>query len=189
MTHLFARFGGMGFAELREVDPREFRDFAEEFGDVVRSLPFQLPENFLLIIRAMSLTSGVCSALDTRFNLWDSVEPYAAQLLRDERGNIVQDVARQAFDAAAVAVGLPKRLDSLITRAEEGALSVASPRLERQVARLERLAQRAVSVLIFGAVLIAGALIRINDPALGNVLMIAAAVPLLHGLWVGRRFP
>ena len=113
MTHLFARFGGMGFAELREVDPREFRDFAVEFGDLVRSLPFQLPENFLLIIRAMSLTSGVCSSLDARFNLWDSVEPYAAQLLRDERGNIVQDVAQQALDAAGVALRLPKRLDGL----------------------------------------------------------------------------
>src|SRR5690606_2112975 len=56
MTNLFARFGGMGFGELQQVDPREFRDFAVEFGDVVRSLPFQLPEDFLLIIRAMSLT-------------------------------------------------------------------------------------------------------------------------------------
>ena len=64
MTHLFARFGGMGFAELREVDPREFRAFAVEFGDVVRSLPFQLPENFLLIIRAMSLTPA-CAARST----------------------------------------------------------------------------------------------------------------------------
>ena len=142
MTHLFARFGGMGFAELREVDPREFRDFAVEFGDVVRSLPFQVPENFLLIIRAMSLTSGVCSSLDARFNLWDSVEPYAAQLLRDERGNIVQDVAQQALDAAGVALRLPKRLDGLVTRVEDGSLSVANPRLERQVARLDRTAQR-----------------------------------------------
>ena len=52
-------------------------------------------------------TSGVCSSLDARFNLWDSVEPYAAQLLRDERGNIVQDVAQQALDAAGMALGLP----------------------------------------------------------------------------------
>ena len=95
MTQLFARFGGMGFAELRDVDPREFREFAREFGDVVRSLPFQLPENFLLIIRGMSLTSGVCSSLNAEFNLWDSVEPYAARLLREERGNLVQDVAQQ----------------------------------------------------------------------------------------------
>lgn len=186
MTHLFARFGGMGFAELREVDPREFLDFAVEFGDLVRSLPFQFPENFLLIIRAMSLTSGVCSSLDARFNLWDSVEPYAAQLLRDERGNIVQDVAQQAFDAAGIALRLPKRLDGLVTRIEDGSLSAANPRLERQVARLNRTARRSVSAVIFGAMLIAGSVVRADDTVLGNILMIASVVPLLHGLWVRR---
>ena len=186
MTHLFARFGGMGFAELREVDPREFREFAVEFGDVVRSLPFQFPENFLLIIRAMSLTSGVCSSLDARFNLWDSVEPYAAQLLRDERGNIVQDVAQQALDAAGMALGLPKRLDGLLTRLEDGSLSVANPRLERQLGRLDRTAQRSASALIFGALLVSGSVVRADDMVLGNVLMIASVLPLLHGLWVGR---
>ncbi|KRE73328.1 ABC1 kinase family protein [Arthrobacter sp. Soil761] len=187
MTQLFARFGGMGFAELREVDPREFRDFAVEFGDVVRSLPFQLPENFLLIIRAMSLTSGVCSALDERFNLWDSVEPYAAQLLRDERGNVVQDVARQALDAAGIALRLPGRLDALAGRLEEGSLEVAVPRLERQAARLERAGRRAASAVVFGALLVSGAIVRADDLAAGNALMAASSLPLLHALWAGRR--
>ncbi|MBP1136370.1 putative unusual protein kinase regulating ubiquinone biosynthesis (AarF/ABC1/UbiB family) [Arthrobacter sp. PvP023] len=187
MTHLFARFGGMGFAELREVDPREFLDFAVEFGDLVRSLPFQLPENYLLIIRAMSLTSGVCSSLDAKFNLWDAVEPYAAQLLRDERGNIVQDVAKQALDAAGVTLGLPKRLDGLLTRIEDGSLTVANPRLERQMARLDRTAQRAASALVFGALLIAGSVVRADDALLGNLLMVMSVLPLLHGLWAGRR--
>ncbi|KIC65674.1 ABC1 kinase family protein [Pseudarthrobacter phenanthrenivorans] len=187
MTQLFARFGGMGFAELREVDPREFRDFAVEFGDVVRSLPFQLPENFLLIIRAMSLTSGVCSALDERFNLWDSVEPYAAQLLRDERGNLLQDAARQAVEAAGTALRLPGRLDALAGRLEEGSLQVAVPRLERQAARLDRAVRRTASGVVFGALLVAGAIVRSDDLPLGSVLMAASAVPLLHALWVGRR--
>lgn len=187
MTQLFARFGGMGFAELREVDPREFQDFAGEFGEVVRSLPFQLPENFLLIIRAMSLTSGVCSSLDARFNLWDSVEPYAGQLLREERGNLVKDVAAQALDTAAVTFGLPKRLDGLLTRLESGSLPVASPRLERRLARLVRAAQQVASAMIFGALLIAGAVVRSGDTVLGNVLMIVAVLPLLHVFWMGRR--
>ena len=187
MTHLFARFGGMGFAELRKVDPREFRDFGMEFGDAVRSLPFQLPENFLLIIRAMSLTSGVCSSLNPEFNLWDSVEPYAAQLMRDERGNIVQDVAQQALDVAGVALRLPKRLDGVLARIEDGSLAVANPRLERQMARLNRIAQRIASALVFGALLIAGAVVRPDDVVLGSVLMLLSVLPLLHGLWVGRR--
>lgn len=41
---------------------RGFRDFSGEFGEVRRSLPFQLPENFFLIIRAMSLTSDALSS-------------------------------------------------------------------------------------------------------------------------------
>lgn len=189
MTHLFARFGGMGFAELREVDPREFRDFATEFGDVVRSLPFQLPENFLLIIRAMSLTSGVCSSLDPQFNLWDTVEPYASGLLREERGTIVQEGAQYALDAVAKAARLPGRLDSLATRLEGGELAVATPRLERQVARLERTARRVISALVFAALLIAGALVRPDDAVLGSVLMGVSVLPLLHGLLAGRHRP
>lgn len=187
MTQLFARFGGMGFAELRDVDPREFRDFGAEFGSVIRSLPFQLPENFLLIIRAMSLTSGVCSSLDARFNLWDSVEPYAAQLLRDERGNLLNDIASHTLDAATLAFRLPKRLDGLVARLEEGSLQVSNRRLERQVARLIRLARAGVAALMFGGLLIAGAVVRGGDVALGNVLMVSSVVPLLVATVTGRR--
>lgn len=187
MTTLFARFGGMGFAELREVDPREFRDFAVQFGDVVRSLPFQLPENFLLIIRAMSLTSGVASALNPAFNLWDSVEPYAAQLLRDESGNLVQDIIKQAMETVGFAVRLPKRLDEFIAQVENGSVGVASPGLEKRVARLERSTRQAVSAVLFGALLIAGVLLRADDTVLGTVLMVASVAPLLHALFAGRR--
>ncbi|MGN6426755.1 MAG: ABC1 kinase family protein [Leifsonia sp.] len=187
MTQLFARFGGMGFAELREVDPREFRAFAAQFGDVVRSLPFQLPEDFLLIVRAMSLTSGVCSALDPGFNLWDSVEPYAAQLLRDERGGLAQDLGRQALEIAGIAWRLPKRLDELVTRVDEGGIQVASPRLERRVARLERVGKRLVGAVLFGALLIAGAIIHAGDAVFGTVLMAASVLPLLYTLAGGRR--
>ena len=187
MTQLFARFGGMGFAELREVDPREFRDFAVQFGDVVRSLPFQLPENFLLIIRAMSLTSGVCSALDPEFNLWDSVEPYAAQLLRDERGNLVQDVAKQATEIAGIALRLPKRLDALVTRIEDGSLAVTDPRLEKRVARLERTGRRLIGAVLFGALLVAGAILYGTDAVFGTVIMVASVVPLIYTLLGGSR--
>lgn len=187
MTHLFARFGGMGFAELRDVDPREFRDFAAEFGDVVRSLPFQLPENFLLIVRAMSLTSGVCSTLDPRFNLWDSIEPYAARLLRDESGNVIKDAAQQTVDTAGSMLRLPRRLDGVLSQLEKGSLAIASPQIERQLGKLTTLARSAGSMVVFGALLIAGAIIRAENTVLGNLLMIASAVPLLHGLWVRRR--
>jgi predicted unusual protein kinase regulating ubiquinone biosynthesis (AarF/ABC1/UbiB family) len=176
----------MGFAELREVDPREYREFAGQFGDLIRSLPFQLPEDFLLVLRAVTLTSGVASALDPVFNLWDSVEPYAARLVRDERGNAVQDVARRAADAVGVAARLPGRLDHLVGRLEDGTLEVGSPRIERQLGRIERTARRVLAAVLFGGLLIAGAVLRADGDALGTVLMAASAVPLLYALLAGR---
>ena len=185
MTALFARFGGMGFAELQKVDPREFRAFATEFGDVVRSLPFQLPENFLLIIRAVSLTSGMCSSLDPEFNVWDAVEPYADRLLRDERGNVVQAFAREAASTAAVVARLPRRLDDMITRAEDGRLVADAPKLEQRLRRLERMGRRAVSAVLFAALLISGAVLRAEDLFVGTVLMVGSVIPLLHTLFAG----
>jgi predicted unusual protein kinase regulating ubiquinone biosynthesis (AarF/ABC1/UbiB family) len=187
MTRLFARFGGLGFAELREVDPREFRAFAEEFQEVVRTLPFQLPDDFLLIIRAMSLTSGVCSALDPRFNLWDSVEPYAQRLIREERGNVVRDLGTRVADTAGTLARLPGRVDALLSRIDEGSLPISDPTLERRVGSLERTIRRAVSALVFGGLLAGGVLLRPDDEVLGTVLLVVAVVPLAQALLPGRR--
>ncbi len=192
MTTLFARFGGMGFAELQEVDPREFRAFAVEFGDVVRSLPFQLPENFLLIIRAMSLTSGMCSSLDPAFNIWDAVEPYSAQLIRTEGGNIVQDLAKRAVSTAGLIARLPQRLDDLLTNVDEGRMTVQVPRLERRLENLDRTGRRIISVILFAVLLLGGVLLRAQDTVFGTVVMAASVLPLLHALFAGivaRRRP
>ena len=185
MTALFARFGGMGFAELQEVDPREFRMFATEFGDLVRTLPVQLPENFLLIVRALSLTSGMCSSLDPAFNIWDAVEPYSAKLIREESGNAVQSAAKQLLTSAGVMARLPGRIDTVITRIEDGNVTVQTPKLDRRLDSLERTARRVASAVILAALLIGGILLRDRDAVFGTVLMIASVLPLLHTLLAG----
>lgn len=187
LTALFARFGGMGFAELSRVDPREFTDFAEEFGDMVRRLPLQLPEDMLLLIRAVSLTSGMCSALDPAFNVWDAAEPYAARLLRDESGSLMQDMAEQAMANAATTWRLPKRIDDIITRVDDGNVSFDTSRLERRLDRLEGIARRIASGVLFAAMLVGGALLVAPIPPLGITLLCVSAVPLLGALFAGRR--
>jgi len=185
MGQLFSRFGGMGFGDLQQVDVREFEDFAVEFGDAMRSLPFQLPENFLLIIRAISLTSGMCSSLDPKFNMWDAVEPYAQQLLKDERGNVVKAFAKEAVSIGGLMMRMPRRVDDLITRLDEGRLTVDMSRLERRFARLEGLIRRAVSMMLFAALFIGGALLRASDLTFGVVLMSVSVLPALHALLGG----
>ncbi|MBO9627085.1 MAG: AarF/ABC1/UbiB kinase family protein [Microbacterium sp.] len=180
LTALFDRFGGMGFGQLKDVDPREFQDFADQFGHVMRSLPFQLPERLLLLIRAVSLTSGMCSALDPDFNVWDAVEPYATQLLGEESAGMVQDLAKQAASSAGILWRMPGRIDSLLTRVDEGAVSFDTSRLERRLDRLEHVARRIASGVLFAALLVGGAILLAPAPPLGIVLMCVSALPLLH---------
>ncbi|MBA4103815.1 MAG: ABC transporter, partial [Arthrobacter sp.] len=59
--------------------------------------------------------------------------------------------------------------------------------LERRIARLDRSTRRSASALVFAALLIAGAILRADDAVLGGILMAGSVVPLLHGLWAGRR--
>lgn len=188
MTQLFSRFGGMGLSQLRDVDPREFHDFGKQFGSVIRSLPFQLPENFMLIIRATSITSGVCSALNPKFNLWDSVEPYAAKLLSGEAGHAIQDFAKQTLEVAGTVWRMPRRIDAILTQLEEGGLTGTSPNLERKIDRLERLIHRVLVAVLFGSLLVSGVLARATDPVFGTTLIVLSALPLLSAL-LGRRRP
>ncbi|MGL3149033.1 ABC1 kinase family protein [Microbacterium sp. A82] len=187
LTALFARFGGMGVAELSKVDPKEFSAFAAEFGDVVRSLPLQLPEDMLLLIRAVSLTSGMCSGLDPAFNVWDAAEPYAARLIRDESGNVVQELARRALRTADVTWRLPQRIDNVITSIDNGTVTFDTSRLERRLDIVMSIGRRAVAAVLFAGMLVGGALLLTPLPALGAALMIVSAAPLLYALFGGRR--
>jgi predicted unusual protein kinase regulating ubiquinone biosynthesis (AarF/ABC1/UbiB family) len=155
-------------------------------------MPFQLPENFLLIVRAMSLTSGMCSSLDPAFNIWNAVEPYSAQLIRAEGGNIVQDFAKQAVSTAGLIARLPQRIDSLLTRVDEGTITVQTPKIDRRLSSIERLIRQAIGAIIFAALLVGGILLRSQSVTWGTVLMAVSALPLLYVIFAGlfaRRGP
>jgi predicted unusual protein kinase regulating ubiquinone biosynthesis (AarF/ABC1/UbiB family) len=185
LSAIFDRFGGLAVTALRDMDPRELRRFADEFGTALRVMPFQLPENFLLLIRTVSLTSGLASTLDPEFNVWDAVEPYAQRLLRDERGGLLGSIGREALSLGEVLVRLPGRLDDLATRLEDGEVAVETPRLDQDLRRLERALGRMVSGMLFAGLLIAGVLARPTDGVLGTWLMGASALFLLHAAFAG----
>ena len=186
LSMLFARFGGMGFNELRDVDPRELQKFGMEFGETVRSLPVQFPEKLLLLLRAVSLTSGMCSALDPAFNIWEPVEPYATKLLRDESGNLMQDLGAQAMSNVSSMWRLPARVDGVLDRLDSGSLTFDISSLELRLDRIIRVAYRAVSAVLFGGMLIGGVLLLEPASGWGVGLMCVSVLPMLHALF-GKR--
>jgi len=185
MGELFDRFGGMGFSELQQVDPQEFRAFGNEFSEVMRTMPFQLPENFLLIIRAVSVTSGVASDLNSSYNAWTAIEPFAKRLAQDESGDTLIELAKQALNSAGLVLRLPQQLESIATLIQRGQLAVETPRADKRLRAIEQLTRRVLSAILFTGLFIGGALVRQTDPTFGTGLMIVSALPLAHALLAG----
>ena len=192
LTKVFDRFGGISFVELQTIDPREFKAFVNEFADIVRALPFQFPENFLLVIRAISLTSGVCSSVDPQFNIWNAIEPYSVKLIKAEGGNVIEAFLKDGLSSLSLLARLPKRVDALITRAELGQITIRNPYLEKRTDNVARGVRRIVSAILFGVLFIGGLITLDDNITLATWMFVISGAPLLHALFadvIARRGP
>ena len=186
ITELFDRYGGAGVSELIQTDPREIRDFALRFSELLRTLPFQLPNDFLFLIRALSLISGVASSLNRDFNLWDAVDPFARCLLNGSGSGLTKTFGAEALSLARTVVGLPRRLDDLLSRIDRGEVIIRNPELEARVRALDSSVRRATSGLLFAALLLGGLLSNPTNETLSFWLLGLSALPLLHALGFAR---
>jgi predicted unusual protein kinase regulating ubiquinone biosynthesis (AarF/ABC1/UbiB family) len=183
---LFERFGGMSMSDLRNLDHAEMMSFGLQFRELLLDLPFQLPENLLLLGRSVAILSGMCTGLDPQFNAWTSIAPYASKLVSDEGTSTFQTVLAEATKIFQVLVALPGRTDRVLTIMERGELSVQTPMLDLRVRRLERAVGRVSGALVFAALLVSGAVLYPAEPTVARWLMAAAAFPLLWLVFAGR---
>jgi predicted unusual protein kinase regulating ubiquinone biosynthesis (AarF/ABC1/UbiB family) len=175
ITALFERFGGVGVAELTQTDPEEFKQLAIEFSDLLRKLPFQLPEDFLLLFRSISLLSGVTSALNREFNMWDAVDPFARTLLNGGGNSSLKAVGREVLSFATTLAGLPARLDGVLSRLEQGNLNVRSLEVEKGLRRLDGSTRRVTAVILFAVLFGGGVALRLSGDDLGTALLVLSA--------------
>lgn len=188
VSAVFARFAGMAISDLQKVDPRELQEFAREFGDLLRTMPFQLPEDFLFIMRAASLVSGVSTTLDPNFNIWESMDPYAQRLLREQGKNVLRDAGGQVVDVARLTLALPRRVDALLNQLEAGKFSVNTPSVDKSLAVVLRIVRGAVAAIVFFALMLAGAILYPTNSGLSVTFFIVSVVPLgLAVSWSRRR--
>lgn len=183
---VFDRFGGMSMSELRELDHAEMMNFGLQFRELMLNMPFQLPEDLLLLGRSVAILSGMCTGLDPEFNAWGSIAPYASKLISDEGGTTWDTVVAEGTKIAQNLIALPGRVDRVLSQVERGELSIRTPLLDLRVRRLERSVSRVAMALIFAALLIAGAILYGVEPTLAKWLMVASAVPLMRAMFGGR---
>jgi predicted unusual protein kinase regulating ubiquinone biosynthesis (AarF/ABC1/UbiB family) len=171
---------------LVQTDPRELREFALRFSELLRTLPFQLPNDFLFLIRALSLISGVASTLNREFNIWDAIDPFARSLLNGAGSGVAKNLGKEFLSFASTVGRLPSRIDDLISRFDAGQIIIRNPELETRMRVLDSSVRRGTSALLFTGLLIGGLMINGQNETLSYWLLGISALPLIHALGFGR---
>jgi len=179
----FKRFWGRTMTELVEMAPVEIASFASEFRDLLYEMPFQIPEDFILLGRCLEILSGICTGLNPDFNVWKGVMPYANRMLAEDGHRALKYGLGELVDVARLAATLPRRVDSVINRLEEGKLDLRSTELRHGIDQLNHAIRRLSFSLIFigfmlGAVLfyLAGSFVLAGFLGAGAVLTMLAVI-------------
>jgi predicted unusual protein kinase regulating ubiquinone biosynthesis (AarF/ABC1/UbiB family) len=183
-ARVFERFWGKTAPELMSMHQTEAVQFAEEFSELLYEFPFQVPENFILLGRSVSILSGICTGLDTNFNVWTGVAPYARKLVEADNGGF-QWILKELGEGARSLLMLPRRADALLTRLEQGRLETRTPDLNIRLTRLEAAVSGLNRTLIFLAFFTGGVIIYTKDQLIPAAVLGVLALAAL--LWPVRR--
>jgi predicted unusual protein kinase regulating ubiquinone biosynthesis (AarF/ABC1/UbiB family) len=170
---MFDLFWGKSMDELRQLSPEEMFRFADRFRDIMYSMPFQLPQNLLMLGRTVAILSGMCTGLDKDFNLWNQLAPYATKLVSQEVGSNWRVWLDEAGNILKELIAIPSKMGRVLSQIERGDLTVQVPAVSRQMTYLEKAVNRLAGSLVFTAFLI------------GSVMLYIAGKELYAGIFVG----
>jgi predicted unusual protein kinase regulating ubiquinone biosynthesis (AarF/ABC1/UbiB family) len=175
---LFDKFWGITANDLTNVEFNEMYAFAEQFRDLLSSLPFQIPQNVLYLGRAANILVGMMTALDPAFNPWKAIQPYATGLAGQSTARTAQDVLNEGVRFLRQTVQLPNQSDAFFSRALNGQLEFRAQlnaSSTQDLKRIETSVSRLTWMIAFAALLICGTLLTINSIAwLGVILFVLA---------------
>jgi predicted unusual protein kinase regulating ubiquinone biosynthesis (AarF/ABC1/UbiB family) len=186
-AQLFDRFWGMNMNELRNINHSEMAKFGLQFRELMLNMPFQLPENLLLLGRTIGILSGMCTGLYVEFNLWAQLTPYAKKLIEGEGGSQWDIFFDEAGDLFKTLLAIPGRTERVLGRIERGELNLQMPMVNIQISYLERSMNRMTGGIIFLALMVSGAILYDSNQTLAQIMFGASALALMYTLFFASR--
>lgn len=148
------RIYGRNLLDLAQPDPREVQELSGEFRDLLFDFPFQVPQDFIYLGRAISMVSGLVTQLDPDINPWYQIEKYGEELIRKQGAETLQGLDREAIlELVQPYLGLPPRVLRIVELMESGRLAIQDQPSRATVKHQERLEKRVrqLSLSILGA--------------------------------------
>ncbi|MEN8173023.1 MAG: AarF/UbiB family protein [Chloroflexota bacterium] len=183
----FERFWGKSMEELKEISIEDMHEFAKEFRELVFSMPFQVPQDLIFLFRCVAILAGICTGLDASFNFWESLAPYAKQLLAEESGSNWEFWLDELGSFAQTLIALPGQMDRVLNQVAADGLMVQNPSLNVQMRRIDVGVHMLVNAVLFMAFLTNGIWLYLEGEILFARLLLAGALLTLFGV-IFRRF-
>jgi len=147
---------GLNFKDIKvkPFDNSLFR-LIQDIGFSGISGTVQVPKDYVLLNRMLTLLLGLCNTLDPKFNPLDVVRPYAQEFVLGQRGDMLTFVRKLLQNTVTDVLALPEELKQTLQMTRQGRLEMRTP----DVAQSARLLYLAVQQLLFAILaLSAGAL-------------------------------
>lgn len=185
----FDRVWGMSMAQISSMQFSEMAALGREFSDLLFSLPFQVPQDFLYLARAVGILTGMCTGLDPDFDPWREVQPFVMTLLVDDGESLpsalslhlkprdllrpetvralltaqnVETLVEMGIDMARRTAQLPALTDSVLRRADRGEITVRitpTPEFQRETRHLSAAIHRLSGAVVFTGLAVASAIL------------------------------
>lgn len=173
----FKRFWGKTAPELIQMrmNREEITAFLQDFGELLYEMPFQVPQNMILLGRCLAILSGICTGLNPDFNVFTLLEPYSRKLVSAEGNQSLNFWFKEITQTLTTLISLPRKADALIQRIEQGKLETQNRMLLSEVKHLERTQRRMVGAILCGSFLISATLLYMMGavPLAGAASLIA----------------
>ncbi len=181
------QFEGLNFKDI-QVKPFDNSLFQliQEVGLGGITGTVQVPKEYVLLNRMLTLLLGLCNSLDPKLNPLDVVRPFAQNFVLGKRGDLMTFVRELLQNTLTNTLALPDELRQTLQRARRGQLEMLNPDV-RDSARLVYVAvQQVLFALLTVGALAAGRWLGQNGD--GNSSRYAYGVAVLFGLLLFRAW-
>lgn len=155
---------GRGLVDLANPDMAEVKELGNEFKDILFAFPFQVPQNFVYLGRALGILSGLSVSLNPTIDPFTYIEKYGQKLLRRQQADLFN--SDSLLNWLREMATLPVRVKRVVDSAESGTLRLNVKPDKQTSLRLDKLEKRSRqlnSTITSAALLTCGTILYVNS--------------------------